>query len=158
MFGCPVWQLKREFTPSKSILLCLVLLHFFVASMHFTFQNQFWMKLEFLASWNQFSHCGFCFNQFLSFALEFNCLSTHNFYFHTLKLILVLHTSKSNSDAKYPNTGFHKNHFCFEVSKPKSLYIQLTFNQNQFYKINSIKINFRHRTTKHTRHYKLHYY
>jgi len=40
--------------------------------------------------------------------------------------------------------------FVLEVTKHKSLYIQLTFNQNQFYKINSTKINFFHDTTKHT--------
>jgi len=37
-----------------------------------------------------------------------------------------------------------------KVSKHKSLFTQLTFNQNQFYKINSDKINFVHRITKHT--------
>jgi len=43
--------------------------------------------------------------------------------------------------------------FVLKVTKHKSLYIQLTFNQNQFYKINSIKINFFHRTTKHSLHF-----
>jgi len=37
-----------------------------------------------------------------------------------------------------------------KVCKHKSLFIQLTFNQNQFCKINSPKLNFRHRITKHT--------
>lgn len=57
-----------------------------------------------------------------------------------LKSILVIYTSKSNSNARYPKISFHKNHFCFEVFKHivkkkvfkhKSFYIQLTFNQNQ---------------------------
>jgi hypothetical protein len=40
--------------------------------------------------------------------------------------------------------------YIIKVSKHKSIFIQLTFNQNQFYRINSTKINFFHRTTKHT--------
>jgi len=36
------------------------------------------------------------------------------------------------------------------VFKQKSLLIKITFNQNQFYKINSIEIKFPKHTNKHT--------
>jgi len=70
---------------------------------------------------------------------------------YMLKPILVISTLKINFDTKYSNIILHTNHFCFDASKHKSLYVKLNFNQNQFYKINSTKINSRYRTTKHTR-------
>jgi len=42
------------------------------------------------------------------------------------------------------------NYFYINVSKHKSLYLQLTFSQNQFYIINSLQINFCQHRTKHT--------
>jgi hypothetical protein len=42
------------------------------------------------------------------------------------------------------------NPFLHNISKNKSLHIQPTFIRNQFYRINSLKINSRHRRTKHT--------
>lgn len=41
-------------------------------------------------------------------------------------------------------------YFCKNLSKHKSLYLQLTFSHNKFYIINSLKINFLLRWTKHT--------
>jgi hypothetical protein len=61
-----------------------------------------------------------------------------------LKPILVIYTLKNNVDTKYPNNIFMQINFVINVSKHKSLYIQLTFIQNQFSKINSIKINSNH--------------
>jgi hypothetical protein len=37
---------------------------------------------------------------------------------------------------------FCSTHFCMNISKYKSFYLQINFSQNQFYRINYVKINF----------------
>ena len=55
----------------------------------------------------------------------------------------------------YSRIDFHTHiygsrHFYKKLFKHKSLLLHITFNQNQFYIINSIKIDSSHRTTRHT--------
>jgi len=116
-----------------------VLQHLSATIASFAFQNQFWGKLQFLAFWKWFSQP------------------------HIWSLSIYLFALALTSERKFTSLieGFQKSiipwfeviqtiffiqiTFDVRISKHKSLYINITFNQNQFHKINSP-----HYTTKHT--------
>jgi len=77
-------------------------------------------------------------------ALEYNWFCLQNWFY--LKLWFVAFDYRIDFYTQiYSSTHFYTN-----VSKHKSLHLQLAFRHNQFYRINSLKINFSNHRTKHT--------
>jgi hypothetical protein len=105
---------------------------------------RFYWTTFLLVSWNSFVH------KLLDCSLKKKLLVRvgGHFYIHA-KDLLVIYMFKSNFDANYPNNIFNKNYFYFDVSKHKSILSNLLLNRINSLKLNSTKIDYFRRQTKH---------